>query len=129
MEFKKLSEYFEKLEAISSRLSLIEILSDLFKHITSPDEIEKVCYLVQGRIAPFFEATEIGMAEKTVASAVARSLDIDREEVLKVNSKVGDMGLAVQKLNQVLSIKYKVLSIDDVFSVLKEIAGTSGDGT
>src|SRR5258708_4170211 len=129
MEFKKLSEYFEKLEAISSRLSLIEILSDLFKHITSPDEIEKVCYLVQGRIAPFFEATEIGMAEKTVASAVARSLDIDREEVLKVNSKVGDMGLAVQQLSAKRKAKSANLTIDHVFKVLKEISMTKGDGT
>jgi hypothetical protein len=31
MTFKKLAEYFEKLEATSSRLSLIDILSELFK--------------------------------------------------------------------------------------------------
>ena len=62
MTFSELSKYFEKLEATSSRLALIDILSDLFKH-SQAFEIEKIVYLTQGRIAPFFEATEIGMAE------------------------------------------------------------------
>src|ERR1700736_4156724 len=98
MRFAQLASYFEKLEEASSRLSLIEILSELFRNIKSPEEIEKVAYLVQGRIAPFFESTEIGMADKTVASAVAPSLDIDREKVLKMDDKLGDMGIAVAQL-------------------------------
>ncbi|MFL5628886.1 MAG: hypothetical protein ACJ788_25160, partial [Ktedonobacteraceae bacterium] len=65
LEFASLSHYFEKLEKTSSRLALIAILSELFRLIESPDEIAKVCYLVQGRVAPSFEALEIGMAEKT----------------------------------------------------------------
>ncbi|TMC60068.1 MAG: DNA ligase, partial [Chloroflexota bacterium] len=63
MEFATLAQYFEKLEKTSSRLTLIAILSELFRLVESPDEIEKVSYLVQGRVAPFFEALEIGMAE------------------------------------------------------------------
>ena len=68
MTFAKLASYFEKLEETSSRLALIDILSDLFKH-SSEDEIDKIIYLTQGRIAPFYEATEIGMADKTAPSA------------------------------------------------------------
>ena len=98
MLFSTLSSYFEKLEATASRLALIDILADLFKH-SSKEEIEKIIYLTQGRIAPFFEATEIGMAEKQVASAIAASLNLKREEVLKSYSKLGDMGLAMQSLN------------------------------
>src|SRR5262249_47551839 len=82
MLFSHLALYFEKLEKTSSRLSLIDILSDLFKEIKSADEIEKVCYLVQGRIAPFFEPLEIGMADKTVASSIAIAYNVPREEVL-----------------------------------------------
>ena len=66
MKFSELTTYFEKLEATASRLSLIEILSDLFK-VTPTSEIEKIVYLIQGRLAPFFVPLEIGMAEKTVA--------------------------------------------------------------
>ena len=90
MTFSNLSQYFEKLEVTSSRLALIDILSDLLKH-SSKDEIEKIVYLTQGRIAPFFEATEIGMAEKTVASAIALAYVSKKEEVLKLYGKLGDM--------------------------------------
>ncbi len=65
LEFARLAHSFEKLEKTSSRLTLVAILAELFRSIDSPDEIAKVCYLVQGRVAPFYEALEIGMAEKT----------------------------------------------------------------
>ncbi len=110
MKFSELSTYFEKLEETSSRLSLIEILSDLFKQ-SSSNEIDKIVYLTQGRIAPFFEATEIGMAEKQVAGAIAQAYRKSKDEVLKLYNKKGDMGLAAQELAQVSSIKYQVSSI------------------
>ena len=81
MLFSELAIYFEKLESTSSRLALIDILADLFRK-SSKEDIEKIIYLTQGRIAPFFEATEIGMAEKQVAGAIATSLGIKRDEVL-----------------------------------------------
>ena len=49
VEFAHLAHTFEKLEKTSSRLALIAILAELFRLIDSPDEIEKVCYLLQGR--------------------------------------------------------------------------------
>jgi len=107
---------------------LIDILSDLFKE-AKDEEIDKIVYLTQGRIAPFFEATEIGMAEKTVASAVAAVISINRNEVLKLYSNLGDMGLAVQQL--MLNIKYQKsnLTVEEVFETLMLIAKTSGEGT
>ncbi len=97
MIFSELCKYFEKLESTSSRLALIDILADLLQH-SSKDEIEKIVYLTQGRIAPFFEATEIGMAEKQVAGAIAAGFGIEREEVLKLYAKLGDMGSVAEKL-------------------------------
>ncbi|HSX40701.1 MAG TPA: ATP-dependent DNA ligase [Candidatus Saccharimonadales bacterium] len=128
MTFAKLADYFEKLEATSSRLSLIEILSDLFK-ASSKEEIDKIVYLTQGRIAPFFEATEIGMADKTVAEAIARTYGKKREEVLHLYGKLGDMGLVALQLSEKLKIKSSKLTVDEVFGVLKDIAKTSGSGT
>ncbi|HYK07988.1 MAG TPA: ATP-dependent DNA ligase [Candidatus Eisenbacteria bacterium] len=130
MTFSKLASYFEKLEGTSSRLSLISLLSDLFKQIDSPEEIEKVCYLVQGRIAPFFEATEIGMADKMVAVAIGQAYDISKEEVLKAYSKKGDMGIVVWELAQNEKGKKKnEKSVTDVFNSLVSIAKTGGEGS
>lgn len=137
MTFSELSVYFDKLEQTSSRLQLIDILSELFHAISSPAEIEQVAYLVQGRIAPFFEPTEIGMADKTMASALAKAYEVDREKVLDQYARLGDMGLVAAEL----SAKYNTstslrvggqsskLSIEDVFQTLLQIAKTSGEGT
>jgi len=128
MLFSELSVYFEKLEATSSRLALIDILSELFKKSPGED-IEKIIYLTQGRIAPFFEATEIGMAEKQVAGAIATSLKIKREKVLDLYSKLGDMGLAVEQLKLKIKAEKSKISVGEVFEILTEIAKTSGEGT
>ncbi len=129
MEFAKLSQYFEKLEQTSSRLALIAILSELFRSIESPDEVEKVCYLVQGRVAPFFVALEMGMAEKTVAKAIAIAYNTSQEQVSKLYSKLGDMGLVAEQVSKQAGIVSKVLNVDDVFQGLKTIAQASGKGT
>ena len=129
MEFATLARYFEKLEKTSSRLALIATLAELLRSIERPDEIEKVCYLVQGRIAPFFVALEMGMAEKTVARAIAIAYKITQENVLALFSTLGDMGLVAEQFSKESGITSSVLSVDDVFQGLKAIAQTAGKGT
>src|SRR3989344_5435803 len=120
MTFSVLVTYFEKLEATSSRLVLIDILADLFKH-THKDEIDKIIYLLQGRIAPFFAPIEMGMADKTVASAVAIAFNETREKVLSLYLKVGDMGLTVQQLSANRKSQIAKLSVNDIFEILTKI--------
>ncbi|QQG43033.1 MAG: ATP-dependent DNA ligase [Candidatus Daviesbacteria bacterium] len=145
MTFSKLVQYFEKLEGTSSRLILIDILAELFKETTT-DEIAQVSYLLQGRIAPFYEPLEIGMSEKLVAAAVARAYSLEREQVLKEYGKVGDLGKVAQKL---LSLRKQGskrqkseseldsrirgndegMTVNEVFETLRRIAQTTGEGT
>jgi len=125
MKFSEFSDYLEKLEATSSRLSLIEILSELFKK-TPDKEIEEIVYLIQGRIAPFFAPLEIGMAEKNVASSIGIAYGTDREKVLSLYSKLGDMGKAAQEL---ANSKSSSITVSEVFEVLTQISKISGEGT
>ena len=128
MKFTVLAQYFERLNKTSSRLALIEILAELFTSIERPDEIEKVCYLVQGRVAPFYEALEIGMAEKTVARAIANSYNTSPEHVLALYSRLGDLGLVAEQISKEVGALPYSLGVDDVFQGLKIIAQTSGKG-
>jgi DNA ligase-1 len=128
MKFTQLTKYFENLEKTSSRLALIEILSDLFKQ-TPKDEVAKITYLIQGRLAPFFVPLEIGMAEKTVAQSIANAYSSTREEVLKEFNKLGDMGKTAEHFSQKSKTKSSNITVEEVFKILEEIANTNGEVT
>ena len=131
MTFAKLTEYFEKLEKTSSRLVLIDILTELFSKVEF-NEIGHVAYLIQGRVAPFFQPLEIGMSEKLVAAAMARAYGVDREQVLREYGKVGDLGLVALRLASLAQGKLPKgldLSVNEVFETLRGIAKTTGEGT
>jgi len=137
MKFSTLSEYYEKLEATSKRLELIDILSRLFKE-SDAQEIGKICYLLQGRVAPFFEPIEIGMAENMVAVAVGRAFNKSKDEVIHLYRQKGNMGQAAQELAERLqttehsrkkAVDSSPLTVSEVCSELLKIAGFSGGGT
>src|SRR5260221_12391365 len=58
VEFARLAHTFEELEGTSSRLALMELLTQRFRSIERPEEIEQACYLVQGTVARCFGALE-----------------------------------------------------------------------
>src|SRR3989338_7507708 len=128
MKFSAFADYLEKLEKTSSRLALIDILCELFSRV-SAFEIAKVCYLLQGRVAPFYEPLEMGMSEKLVAKAVGRAYDMKPDEVLKLYGKLGDMGLAAQQQSSKFKVQSSKLSVTEIFTTLVQIAKTSGEGT
>ncbi|MBI2018127.1 ATP-dependent DNA ligase [Candidatus Daviesbacteria bacterium] len=134
MTFGKLAQYFENLESTSSRLTLIDIMSKLFDEVKSR-EIAEVVYLLQGRVAPFYEPIEIGMSEKLVAQAMARAYGVEREQVLKEYGRLGDLGIVASKFashpERSRASRGRVegsLSVAEVFKTLTEIAKTTGEG-
>lgn len=130
MTFTQLTTYFEKLEETSSRLALIDILAELFKK-TDAEIIDKVCYLAQGRVAPFYAAVEIGMADKMVAQSIGEAFGLSKEEVLKDFDKKGDLGFVAFELSEHKRTKGKKdeLTVAAVFDALTAIAHTSGAGS
>jgi len=62
MTFAELSGYLDRLESTSSRNELVKTLAELYAK-SSPDEIQPLTYLIQGRLVPFFEPIEIGLGE------------------------------------------------------------------
>lgn len=130
MQFSKLTAYFEQLEETSSRLSLIDILATLFKD-TEKAEIDKIIYLIQGRVAPFYAPIEIGMADKMVAQSLGDAFGLSKEDVLKEYNKKGDLGLVAYDLSKEKRKKSKKteLSVTEVFEQLIQIAHTGGAGS
>lgn len=125
MKFSLFANQLDKLEQTTKRTELVALLAELF-NAADAAEIQPMVYLLQGRLAPFFEPVEMGMGERLVAQAVANTAGIPRDQVLEQFSKLGDLGLVAQ---QVLSNQSKDISVRDVFEKLRQIAFTSGEGS
>jgi DNA ligase 1 len=128
MEFANLARTFEELERTSSRLTLIELVTQLFRSIEQPEEIQQVCYLMQGRVAPFYEALEMGMAEKSVMKSITMASHSTPEQIEALYAKLGDLGLVAEQVRNETKDPPTSLSINDVFEELRAIAHTSGKG-
>ena len=53
LTFHQLTAYFAELDATRSRIRMMKLLADLFIK-TRPEEVDKVIYLLQGRVAPLY---------------------------------------------------------------------------
>ncbi len=126
MIFSELSRYFGKLEETASRNSMTEILAGLFRQ-SHKDEIGKICYLLQGRVAPLYEAVEFGVADKFMIRAIARGYDVDEKQIVVSFKKAGDLGIAAQEWAK--HQKESLLSVDEVYSRLYAITQAAGVGS
>lgn len=125
MKFKDLSIYLEKLENTASRNSMIEILAELFKKADAK-EIDKMVYLLQGRVAPLYEPLEFGMAEKQMLKAIAFAYGVSDKEVNADYKRIGDLGALAEKFAK---NKSSDVTVTNVFDELKKVAETGGAGS
>lgn len=129
MKFKELALYFDKISKNSSRLEITRILAELFQKLSS-SELEKVVYLLQGRVAPEYEKLEFGISEKLLIKAIILALNIDKNYFEKEYKKIGDLGEAVEKFKkEIFSFEEKDLEINDVYNDFYRIAQASGEGS
>lgn len=129
MTFQELSKHIQKIEEISSRLKITEILADLFGKL-SPQDYKYVVYLLQGQVSPKYNQITFGMAEKMVAKSVANSLQIDLSDFQKRYKEIGDIGETSQTLKaENPSFEQEGVSVEEVFNTLLKLAKASGDGS
>jgi len=124
--FSELSGYLDRLESTSSRNELVKTLAELYQK-SSPDEIQSLTYLIQGRLVPFFEPVEIGLGEKLVIAAIAQAFATPSDEVAKLFGRLGDLGLVAAALAGQGS--GATLPISEVHARLMEIAESAGAGS
>jgi len=133
MTFSELSQYFKRLEETPSRIEMTKILSELFTH-ASEDEIGEICYLLQGRVAPLYEAIEFGIADKLMIRAVGKALGEEEKVVLSEFKRQGDLGNAAQEIKskklKIKSAGQKLeITVREVFNQLKILAQSGGEGS
>jgi DNA ligase-1 len=119
------------MERTTSRISLTDNLVDLFKK-TPREIIDKVVYLIQGKLAPDYESLDLGLAEKMALRAIAYSSGLSLSSVEKAYYTTGDIGDAAERImksrNQT-TLHSNTMTIERVFSTLEKIAKTTGHGS
>ncbi len=141
MPFMILAETFEKIEVISSRTQMTVLLVNLFKQ-TPPAIIDKVVYLLQGKLWPdWYGMPELGIGEKMLIKAIALATNSTESEVEKLYKTLGDLGKAAEKLRAkaekimskssilaFVSVR-RELTVLRVYETLSRIAMAQGEGS
>src|SRR5258707_11119621 len=96
MKFAELASNLDRMEGTKSRNELVRILSEVYQASTA-DELGPITYLIQGRLAPFFEPVEIGLGERLLMTAIASAYDHPKDEITKLNRQTGDLGLTAKR--------------------------------
>jgi len=128
MRYSELVEVCEEIEATTKRLEMTDSLVKLFKK-TPAELIDKVIYLIQGKIYPDFVGIKLGIAEKLAIKAISQAYGVDKNEVLRGFKRLGDLGtvakeLAAKRTQAVLASA--PLTVERVHETLDEIAKASG---
>jgi DNA ligase-1 len=126
VKFSELAANLDQMEATNSRNELVRILSEVYG-ASSVDELKPITYLIQGRLAPFFEPVEIGLGERLLITAIAGAYSVPKEEVTKLNRQTGDLGVTAQRLAP--DAKSKSPSVVEVHQRLSKIAAAGGAGS
>lgn len=131
MDFALVIETFERMEQTSSRLALTDYLVALLKK-TPQSIIDKVTYLIQGKLYPDYEGIELGLAGKMVIRAIASSSGKDQSQIEKIYQKTGDLGDAAREAMRFKSqstLFSEPMTVERVYSTFDKVARTAGLGS
>src|SRR5258708_10007028 len=126
VKFADLAANLDLMEATSSRNELVRILSEVYR-ACEVDELEPITYLIQGRLAPFFEPVEIGLGERLLITAIATAYSVPKEEWRSLNRQAGDLGVTARRLAK--AVPRESISVVEVHRRLSEIAAAGGSGS
>ncbi|MCJ7829501.1 DNA ligase, partial [Patescibacteria group bacterium] len=126
MEFKNLAIYLSRLEATASRNKITEILAELFQK-ASEKEIDKICYLCLGKLAPVYAGLDFNLAEKLMIRVISKAFGIPEEKIKREYKRIGDLGELTATIKRI--VRTSNLSVNDVYKRLYEIAIEGGEGS
>ncbi|MFC1741367.1 ATP-dependent DNA ligase [Nanoarchaeota archaeon] len=131
MEYKNLTNLYEKIESTSKRLEKTYLVSEFLKQ-TDIDDLPKITLLLQGRIFPSYDDRKVGVATKMVIKALNKSLGISPDNIEDEWKKTGDLGLTAENLTKKkkqVTLFSQTLTVTKVFANLQKLATLEGSGT
>ena len=128
--FLALAKTLESIEATSSRLKTIEVLSNYLRSVMvqTPADLQASVYMTLNRLAPAWEGIELGIGESLLIKAIANSTGRSAAQIKTDMGKLGDLGLVAEQSRggQRTMFQPKQLTVQAVFEKLREIAALTG---
>ena len=131
MDYSDVAGTYAKLESMSGRNEITQVLSELFAR-TPKQELSPLAYMTQGKLRPDYEGVELGLAEKLAIRAVSASAGMSAEKAYSAYVKVGDIGTAAEELLKSKgqgTLFSEGLTLARVYQTLLKIARQSGSGS
>jgi DNA ligase-1 len=136
--FQDFATVCQQIEHISSSLEMTQVAADFFSHVDD-HELEVVSRFIMGLVFPVWSPLQLGIGPSMLYTSLSRVSGLSVKEIVNLVRKTGDVGLAAkealtgrQKAQATFSIfseDESILSIQDVYSRLSDIARTSGKGS
>ncbi len=129
MLFIEVAKYYERIEATSGRLEMIDYLKKLFLE-APPEILDKIVYLTLGSIAPAYEGVELGVGEKLLLKALSMATGISQDKLEAKYPELGDVGkLAEWAVENKVAQSFftEDLTVNRVFDTLRKVAEITGE--
>uniref|UniRef100_A0A6G1SJ33 DNA ligase n=1 Tax=Aceria tosichella TaxID=561515 RepID=A0A6G1SJ33_9ACAR len=128
-----LANTLKEIEENSSRLKMIEILSNFFQSVIylTPKELAQCIYLMLNQLGPAYEGLELGLGDSIIIKAICLATGRSESHIKSELREKGDLGLIAEssRVNQTMLFKPKPLTVQVVFDRLKSIAEMKGQST
>ena len=131
MDFSIIVNIMDQMEQTTSRLELTNHLVTLFKN-SSSDLIDKIIYLIQGKIRPDYEGIEMGIAEKTIIRIISQISNISIDKVSRKYREIGDLGSTAEAMlkNKVQTTLFnEKVTIERIYLIFDKVSKTTGKGS
>src|SRR3989344_3286027 len=130
MEYLTLVNFYKSLEKTTKRLEKTSILASILKN--ADEDLEKIVYLVQGKVFPIWDERKLGVSSRLVIKAISAVSGSSVKEIEKLFNKEGDLGkvasilIAKKKQSTLFS---KKLTASKVFDNIRKLSTLEGEGT
>ncbi len=131
MKYSLVADNYAKLDAISGRIEMTEVLAGLLKETPRAD-LPMLAYLTQGKLRPDYEGVEVGLAEKLALRVLRTVTGLSQEEVYSRYVKLGDIGTCAEQLLQKKdqgTLFSEPLTLKRVYDTLFRISQQAGEGS
>ena len=131
MQYSKLVEVYDKIEATTKRLESTHIISEFLKD-ASIDDLGTTILLLEGRIFPRWDEREMGIASKTILKAISVATGESKERINSEWKNTGDLGTVsynlIKKKKQ-STLGSHELTVKKVLKNLRDLATIDGLGS